>query len=101
MKTLKRFERPILMDGGMGRELRFRGVEISPTIWSAQALLTAPQVVREIHIDFIRAGADLITTNTYGVIRSDLGREGIEHRFEELNQLACTLACEARDACGG
>ena len=40
------------------------------------------------------AGADVITTNTYGVICSDLAREGVGHRFEELNQLACTLACE-------
>ena len=89
---------PVLLDGGMGRELRFRGVEISDTIWSASALLAAPKVVREIHRDYIAAGADVITTNTYGVIRADLAQEGIEHRFAELNRMACTLACEARDA---
>ncbi|MEZ4712782.1 MAG: homocysteine S-methyltransferase family protein [Caldilineaceae bacterium] len=88
---------PLLLDGGMGRELRFRGVEIPETIWSANGLLAAPDVVRQIHADYIAAGADVITTNTYGVIRADLAKEGIEDRFAELNRLACQLAAEARD----
>jgi len=93
-------ERTILLDGGMGRELRFRGIETPATIWSTQALLVAPEVVRDIHMDYIAAGADIITANTYGIIRSDLAKEGIEDRFEALNKLACTLALEARDAAG-
>jgi S-methylmethionine-dependent homocysteine/selenocysteine methylase len=90
-------ERILLLDGGMGRELRARGVEILDTIWSANALLTAPDVVRQVHRDYIDAGADVITTNTYGVIRHDLAKEGIEHRFAELNRLACDLTRQARD----
>jgi len=54
----------VLLDGGMGRELRFRGVEILDTIWSANGLLVVPEIVRQIHLDFIAAGADIITTNT-------------------------------------
>jgi S-methylmethionine-dependent homocysteine/selenocysteine methylase len=92
--------RPLILDGGMGRELRFRGVEILDTIWSANALLTAPDVVRDVHRDYIAAGAEVITTNTYGVIRGDLAKEGIEERFAELNLLACDLADEARRASG-
>jgi S-methylmethionine-dependent homocysteine/selenocysteine methylase len=92
--------KPLLLDGGMGRELRFRGVEILDTIWSANALLTAPEIVREVHRDYIAAGADLITTNTYGVIRDDLAKEGIEERFAELNVLACDLAEAARRDAG-
>jgi S-methylmethionine-dependent homocysteine/selenocysteine methylase len=92
--------KPLLLDGGMGRELRFRGVEILETIWSANALLTAPDVVRDVHRDYLAAGADLITTNTYGVIRADLAKEGIEDRFAELNLLACDLAEAARRAAG-
>ncbi len=93
-------QRTVLLDGGMGRELRFRGVKISDMIWSASALLTAPEVVRQVHADYIAAGADIITTNTYGVIRSNLAQEGIEERFAELNLLACTLAQQAREASG-
>lgn len=90
--------KPVLLDGGMGRELRFRGVDVPETIWSAGALMTNPEVVRQIHSDYIAAGADIITTNTYGVIRADLAKAGIEKRFAELNTLACRLAVEARDA---
>lgn len=89
-----------LLDGGMGRELRFRGVKILDTIWSANGLLVAPEIVRQIHIDYITAGANIITTNTYGVIRANLAKEGIESRFVELNTLACTLALEARETAG-
>ncbi len=93
-------KRPVILDGGMGRELRFRGVEILPTIWSASALLSAPSVVRDVHRDYIDAGAEIITTNTYGIIRNELAREGIEERFAELNRFACELAIEARDQSG-
>jgi S-methylmethionine-dependent homocysteine/selenocysteine methylase len=89
-------QRTILLDGGMGRELRFRGVEVPDTIWSANALMAAPDVVHQIHLDYIAAGADVITTNTYGVIRDDLAQIGLEDRFAELNRLACDLANEAR-----
>ena len=67
----------VLLDGGMGRELRFRGVEILNTIWSANGLLVAPEIVRQIHLDFIDAGSDIITTNTYGLVRANLAKEGI------------------------
>lgn len=92
--------RLLLLDGGMGRELRTRGVDVPDTIWSAAALTTDPDVVRQIHEDYIKAGADVITTNTYGLIRTDLAKEGIEDRFADLNRLACRLATEARDRSG-
>ena len=97
MPELKLPQRTILLDGGMGRELRFRGVEVPDTIWSANALMAAPDVVHQIHLDYIDAGADVITTNTYGVIRDDLAQIGLEDRFSELNRLACELANDARN----
>ena len=100
MPGLKLPQRTILLDGGMGRELRFRGIDVMTSIWSARALIDAPQVVREVHSDFITAGADIITINSYGIIKSDLAWAGIEDRFKELNLLACNLAKEARDASG-
>ena len=88
---------PLILDGGMGRELRTRGVDILPTIWSANALITAPDTVRDLHVDYITAGADIITTNSYGVIRQDLAKEGIADRFDDLNRLAGQLAVDARE----
>lgn len=98
--SLDDFKPPILLDGGLGRELRFRGIEIPSTIWSTEGLLVAPDMVRQIHEDYIAAGADIITTNTYGIIRSDLAKVGIEDRFAELNALACSLAHQARATAG-
>lgn len=96
MQNLKLPDRPILLDGGMGRELRSRGVNVSTAIWSTSGLIEAPDIVRQIHQDYISAGADIITTNSYGIIRSNLAQEGLEDRFEELNVLAGTLAGHAR-----
>ena len=90
--------RVTILDGGTGRELRFRGVDVPPTIWSAKALIVAPDVVADIHRDYIAAGAEIITTNSYGVIRSDLAMENVEHRFAELNTLAGRLARDAANA---
>ena len=87
--------RPALLDGGMGRELRNRGVPILDTIWSANALLVAKDTVLQVHKDYIAAGADIITTNTYGIIRSELKKDGIEDKFVELNRLAGKLAITA------
>ena len=100
MQNLNLPDRPILLDGGMGRELRFRGVDVKTAIWAANGLITAPDTVRQIHQDYIAAGADIITTNTYGIIRSNLAIEGLEEKFEELNLLACTLARQARQKAG-
>ena len=92
---LKLPDRPVLLDGGMGRELEFRGVRLSPVIWSANGLIEAPKIVRQIHEDYIRAGADIITTNSYGLIREDLAGAGLEDRYETLNTDAGRMAREA------
>jgi len=90
-------DRPLLLDGGTGRELLKRGVPILTEIWSATALYLAPEIVKELHADFIRAGADIITTNTYGIARERLAREGVEDRYGELNRAAGEIAGRARD----
>jgi len=84
-----------ILDAGMGRNLRTRGVEIPATIWSANALIVAPEIVVDIHKENIKAGASLITTNSYGVIKADLAKENIADQFESLNQSAGQLARRA------
>lgn len=91
----------VLMDGGMGQELIHRGLTDGPPgLWSANALLRSPETVLEIHRDYIRAGARIITTNTYSTKRSRLEPVGLGDRFEALNRLAAELACRARDEAG-
>jgi S-methylmethionine-dependent homocysteine/selenocysteine methylase len=87
--------RPFLLDGGMGGELVRRGYD-SPNIWSARALIEAPHVVRQVHEEFLDAGADLITTSNYSCTPKILGRAGHGHRVRELVGRARDLANEAR-----
>ena len=89
-----------LLDAGMGKTLAMRGVEIPHTIWSANALIVAPETVVDIHRENIDAGADVITVNSYGVIRSDLARANLESEFESLNRMAGQLAQRAVVASG-
>jgi S-methylmethionine-dependent homocysteine/selenocysteine methylase len=87
-----------LLDGGMGSELRFRGVEVAShteSFWSAGALLDNPDVVVDVHSAYIEAGADVLTINNYAVTPPLLAREGMEHRVEELTELAVDLAEQA------
>lgn len=91
---------PILLDGGMGRELWYRGVNVPRGIWSAQALFDAPEVVREIHRDYILAGAGVITTNTYGVVRENFEALGLGDKVGPMLDLAGQLAVEGREAAG-
>ncbi len=88
----------VILDGGMGNELRRRGVPVDSTeAWSATAQDTHPQVVRQLHAEYIRVGADVIITNTFACCRHTLSAAGLEDRFESLNRSAVDLACQARD----
>jgi S-methylmethionine-dependent homocysteine/selenocysteine methylase len=58
-------QRPLLLDGATGTELNRRGVDTSLPLWSAGALLTVPNVLRQIHADYVAAGAEVITANTF------------------------------------
>ena len=88
----------VLLDGGMGRELQRRKLIEVKTVWSGTALYEHPDIVKDIHSDFIQAGAEVITTNNYGVVPVFLEQEGMADRFEELTRRAVELAVAARDA---
>ena len=92
--------KPILLDGGMGQEIYNRGGKGGYGEWATAALYEDPQLVREIQLDYIRAGADVITTNTYGTTRSRMAAVGMEDRFEALVRTAGELAFQARDQGG-
>jgi len=87
----------ILLDGGTGTELERRGVPMDGQAWSATANLTHPDVVRRVHEDYIRAGADVVITNTFATARFHLEAAGLGARVAEVNGRAVALAREARD----
>lgn len=91
----------ILLDGAMGTELERRGAPMHGMAWSASALITHPDAVREVHEDYILAGADMITTNTFSTAPHVLEPSGMGDRVRELNTRAVTLAAEARENAAG
>jgi S-methylmethionine-dependent homocysteine/selenocysteine methylase len=98
MATLRHMmsgRKPLILDGAMGTELGRRGVPLDLPLWSAGALMTHPEVVRAIHEDYIGAGADIITTNTFRTTRRTLRAAGMPDRSQELTSRAVDLAREA------
>ena len=89
----------MILDGGMGQELVARAGKAT-SLWSVQALLDAPEVVRQVHDEYFAAGADIATTNSYSVLPDRLEPHGMLDRLEELARLACQLAADAREAHG-
>lgn len=85
----------ILMDGSMGNELLTRRTDLVSGLWSAQYLIDAPELVKEVHLEYINSGADLIITNTYSTIPSYLSKKNAEDKMPELIRLAGKLAREA------
>jgi homocysteine S-methyltransferase len=88
---------PIVADGGMGTLLsgavpRLRCPE--------EANLRAPESVVALHASFIRAGAELIETNTFGANRRKLASHFLEDEFDRINSTAVRLAREAREVSG-
>jgi S-methylmethionine-dependent homocysteine/selenocysteine methylase len=90
----------ILLDGSMGQELINRKASGQGVLWSAKALFDCPEAVVAVHEDYIRAGADVITTNSYSCIRNNFEPEGLADRLGGMNRLATELAQRARDVCG-
>jgi len=90
----------LVIDGGTGTELRRRGVKLDAAAWSALASLTHYDLLREIHADYISAGADVITTNTFATTRFVLEGASQGREFAAINARAVSAARDARDASG-
>ena len=93
-------ERVVIVDGGMGSELEARGARMDHEAWCGLANLEDPGLVREIHEDYIRAGADVVIANTFPTNRTALAAAGYGDRVEEANRAAVTAALEARERAG-
>lgn len=83
---------PLLLDGATGSELDRRGVDTSLPLWSARALIEAPDVLLNVHQDYVRAGAEIITTNTFRTHRRSLAKAGIGDQARELTFKAVEIA---------
>jgi len=83
----------LVVDGAMGTQIYERGVLYSACFEDLN--VTRPELVRKIHDDYVRAGAQVIETNTFGANAMRLEKHGFQSRVRELNLAAVTLAREA------
>ncbi len=86
----------VILDGGTGTELQRRGVRMDPAAWCGPATLGNDKLLSEIHRDYINAGAEVITANTYASSRLMLKPAGCADKLEEINRRAMEAALRAR-----
>lgn len=99
LTSLLQAERPLVLDGAMGTELQRRGVDTGLPLWSANALRERPEVVLQIHHEYIAAGADIITTNTFRTTRRAFRLARLPDSSAELTLRAVNLARTAATEC--
>ncbi len=90
----------VLLDGGVGQELYRRSTRPAAPLWSVQVMMDEPHLVEAVHLDFIEAGARIITVNTYTATPHRLTREGLPDKFEALQAAAFAAAASAREKSG-
>src|SRR6187399_1269330 len=77
---------PVVADGAMGTMLYAKGVYLHRCY--DEVNLTAPEMVEAIHLEYLRAGAEVIETNSFGANPPKLSRHGLGERTEEINRRA-------------
>ena len=92
------FRQTRILDGGMGQELLARGMKSNSTLWSANAILDENyhQLVLDTHLDFIKAGAEIIVTTTFATRHKRLKENNLLDKFKYLNQKAGEIAQVAK-----
>jgi homocysteine S-methyltransferase len=89
----------VVLDGGLATELEARGFDLTDELWSARVLLEHPDSIRRVHLDYLLAGADCITSGSYQATVAGFVRRGLDRRKAvELLRRSVELAIAARDA---
>ena len=92
-------QQPILfLDGAMATELEARGANLQDTLWSAKVLLEQPALIRQVHYDYLTAGADVVITASYQATFEGFEQRGLSRgQARDLMQHSIRLAREARE----
>ena len=86
----------VFIDGATGTEIERRGVPQLDNAWNGGGALSHPDILREVHEDYIRSAADIVISNTFATLKSALRDAGLEQDFVAYNRRGVELACEAR-----
>ena len=87
----------LVLDGGLATALEARGCDLRDNLWSAKVLLEDPDLIRQVHLDFLRGGADCIATASYQATLEGFQKRGLDREASRaLLLLSLSLAVEAR-----
>ncbi len=99
IKPFLDFQSTFVLDGGLATELEWRGYDLDDALWSARLLIEAPEAIKQVHSDYLWAGADCVISASYQASLPGLKQHGLsEAEAADLLRLSVQLACEARDA---
>lgn len=88
----------LVIDGAMGTELEVRGCSLNDKLWSAKVLIENPELIYQVHLDYLRVGADFLITASYQASVQGFARRGIDEKQAlELIKKSVDLAKQARD----
>lgn len=88
----------LIVDGALATELEARGCDLNDSLWSARVLAESPELIRQVHLDYFRAGADIAITSSYqATIEGYMARGMRETEALELITRSVALAARARD----
>ena len=85
----------IILDSAMGTELEKRGADLSMPLWSANAIISNPEIITAIHTENINAGADIITTNTFRTQRRRFENAGYKLNGNDFSRTAKEITNKA------
>jgi homocysteine S-methyltransferase len=88
----------VILDGAMATELERKGANLNHPLWSARLLVENPSLIRQVHLDYLEAGADIITTSSYQASFSGFKKQGYsKEKAVELLLLSTGVAIDARE----
>jgi homocysteine S-methyltransferase len=88
----------VMLDGGLATEMESRGADLDDDLWSAKMLIEAPELIRQVHYDYLVSGADIIATASYQASFNGLREAGYDQRqAASLMRLSMELGVEARE----
>ncbi|MEM7427730.1 MAG: homocysteine S-methyltransferase family protein [Pseudomonadota bacterium] len=88
----------ILIDGATGTEIDRRGTPRLEHAWTGGGAVSHPEILLQVHRDYLRAGAEIVISNTFATCRHCLEAAGVGNDFELYNRRGVELAMEAREA---
>ena len=85
----------IILDGAIGAELEKKGAKMHKDLWCGTCSVESPDLVKKVHEEYILAGADIITTNTYATTPIAMKQYGFDDQINDFNKKSVQIAKEA------